>query len=245
MKHRALPAACLVLYCAMANAQVQPRVKAQAENPYKLQLPGQADYHLVSTGLAVQARAASRQETLNPELKAKPHASEIETAARASNLDPALVHALIHVESRHNANALSNKGAVGLMQVLPETAQRFGVNNPSSTQANLNAGTRYLRSLLDLFDQRLDLALAAYNAGEGAVLRHNNQIPPYHETQLYVPAVLSKYGEWHQIPSKETFYLPGTLLDRKAVARFRTDFATENKSEADTLEVPGKLPAAQ
>lgn len=241
MNYRALLAACLALCCcAMANAQVQPRVKTQTENPYKLQLPGQADYQLVTTGLSLQARRSTQPEALSPELKAKPHASEIESAARASNLDPALVHALIHVESRHNANALSNKGAIGLMQVLPETAQRFGVNNPSSTQANLNAGTRYLRSLLDLFDQRLDLALAAYNAGEGAVLRHNNQIPPYRETQLYVPAVLSKYGEWHQIPSKETFYLPGTLLDRKAVARFRTDIAIDKDGEGEAPEAPGR-----
>jgi soluble lytic murein transglycosylase-like protein len=216
------------------NAQQPP--KTRAENPYKLQLPGQADYQLVSTALSVQARQANQQMPISPELKAMPHASEIETAARANNLDPALVHALIHVESRHNSNALSNKGAMGLMQVLPETAQRFGVNNPSSTQANLNAGTRYLRSLLDLFDQRLDLALAAYNAGEGAVLRHKNQIPPYRETQLYVPAVLNKYDEWQVPKSKEAFYLPGTLLDRKAVARFRND--TGNEDGADALASP-------
>ena len=126
-----------------------------------------------------------------------PFAREIGLAATAAALDPALVHAVIYVESRYRQNAISPKGAIGLMQVLPDTAARYGIKDPSrSAQINLKAGTLYLRDLLRMFDNRTDLALAAYNAGEGAVLRHSGRIPPYRETQMYVRAVLAKYREW-------------------------------------------------
>ena len=126
-----------------------------------------------------------------------PFAREIALAAAAAALDPALVHAVIYVESRYRQNAVSPKGAIGLMQVLPGTAARYGIKDPSrSAQINLKAGTLYLRDLLRMFDNRTDLALAAYNAGEGAVLRHSGRIPPYRETQMYVRAVLAKYQEW-------------------------------------------------
>ena len=111
--------------------------------------------------------------------------------------------------------------AVGLMQLLPETAARYGVPNPArSLQANLRAGTRYLRDLLQLFDDRIELALAAYNAGENAVQRYGLRIPPFRETQEYVPAVLEKYREWKEPPAPAApparvriQYLPGTVLD--------------------------------
>ena len=218
----------LLVCCTHGEAQLRdkPAAGKTAENPYKLNLPGKAgDYRL--NGAPGKTQDRQPEAAVSPELEKKPYAKEIETAARANNLDPALVHALIHVESRHNAGALSNKGAVGLMQVLPETAQRFGVRNPASAQANLNAGTRYLRNLLDMFDERVDLALAAYNAGEGAVMRYGNHIPPYRETLHYVPAVLEKYEEWRISEHKEIIYLPGTRLDPKAVAGFRTQPAEQ------------------
>lgn len=116
--------------------------------------------------------------------------------------------------------ARSHKGAIGLMQLLPATAARYGVPNPAkSPEANLRAGTRYLRDLIELFGGRIDLALAAYNAGENAVLRYGERIPPYRETLKYVPAVLEKYREWQTPPpavavpaSPFTEYLPGTRL---------------------------------
>ena len=110
------------------------------------------------------------------------------------------------------------------MQVLPETALRFGVSKAGNPEANLAAGTRYLRSLLDRFDQRLDLALAAYNAGEGAVMKYRNQIPPYPETQHYVPAVMGKYEAWREITPIRINYLSGTELDPKAVAGWMPSF---------------------
>lgn len=134
---------------------------------------------------------------VHPQLASKPFAKEIAKAASAASLDPALVHAVIFVESRYRQSAISHKGAIGLMQVIPDTGARYGIYNlEESPQSNLRAGTLYLRDLLRMFNNRLDLALAAYNAGEGTVIKYANRIPPYRETQLYVRAVLAKYNEW-------------------------------------------------
>lgn len=133
-------------------------------------------------------------------LMKQPFHAEIEKASNAVALDPALVHAVIYVESRYQASAVSPKGAIGLMQVMPATAARYGIEDVGqSTRVNITAGTKYLEFLMRKFDNRLDLVLAAYNAGEGAVMKYENQIPPYRETEHYVVAVLSKYYEWHQI----------------------------------------------
>ncbi|MDP1674712.1 MAG: lytic transglycosylase domain-containing protein [Burkholderiales bacterium] len=150
----------------------------------------------------------------------------IEAAARKAALNPALVHAIIAVESGYNPEARSPKGAIGLMQLMPATASRFGVTDPaSSPEANLRAGTRYLRYLMQLFDDQLELVLAAYNAGEHAVMRHGNRIPPFRETQKYVPAVMARYHEWREPakppptpatptsappPRTSIIYMPGT-----------------------------------
>lgn len=112
------------------------------------------------------------------------------------------------------------------MQLMPGTAQRYGVRAPEkSPEENLSAGTRYLRDLLGMFENRLDLALAAYNAGEGAVMKYGNRIPPYRETRNYVPAVMEKYKEWQVKPPDKPLplaYLPGTRLDDKALQEFRS-----------------------
>jgi soluble lytic murein transglycosylase-like protein len=183
---------------------------AQAAEPsaYRLQLN--------SKSYRLQTDPDVRTPKPSPLLAGKPYAVEIETAAREAGVDPALVHALIHVESAYRADAVSVMGALGLMQVLPETAMRFGIHDASEPKANLKAGTRYLRLLLNLFEQRTDLALAAYNAGEEAVLRHASTIPPYPETQRYVPAVLGKYSELCEAPPKRTEYLAGTRLEPPA-----------------------------
>jgi hypothetical protein len=118
--------------------------------------------------------------------------SEIEAAARAQSLDPALLKALVAVESRFNPRARSPKGAMGLTQLMPATAQRYGVAKPYDVKQNLHGGARYLRDLMKLFDQDVKLVLAAFNAGENAVIRYGKRIPPYPETQRYVPAVLAQ-----------------------------------------------------
>lgn len=157
----------------------------------------------------------------------KPYARQIDAAARQAGLDPALVHAVVAVESAYQPAAVSPKGAVGLMQVLPETALRYGVDNPARVDDNLRAGTQHLRGLMQRFDNRIELVLAAYNAGEGAVKRYNNTIPPYSETRSYVPAVISRY-EASSLPVKKATakppirnYLPGTRLDSIALSTLR------------------------
>jgi len=117
----------------------------------------------------------------------------IAQAADKHQVDPKLIHAVIQTESAYNANAISSAGAVGLMQLMPDTARRFGVTDRNNPDQNVEGGTRYLKFLLGMFNSNLDLAVAAYNAGEGAVVKYNNSIPPYPETQNYVKQVLALY----------------------------------------------------
>ena len=116
----------------------------------------------------------------------------IQRQSDSQNLDPKLVKAVIQVESGYNHKALSNKGAMGLMQLMPDTANLFNVRNAFDPEENLRAGTRYLRQLLNRFAGRLELALAGYNAGPGAVEKHRG-VPPYAETRDYVKQVMMLY----------------------------------------------------
>jgi soluble lytic murein transglycosylase-like protein len=188
------------IWCACADAA--NALDDTAASPYRLDSRLRAAYALKGywgPTAKVQRMAPATQKPSAKLLLERPYAKEIEHAAREANVDPVLVHAIVFVESRYNAKARSLKGAVGLMQVLPETAARFGVRDPrQSPAANLKAGTRYLRALMTLFDNRLDLVLAAYNAGENSVLGYGRAIPPYPETRAYVPAVLTKYREWRE-----------------------------------------------
>lgn len=117
----------------------------------------------------------------------------IANAARINGLDAKLVHAVIRAESGYNEHAISSRGAVGLMQLIPATAQRYGVVNSHDPTENISGGTRYLRDLLKMFNGDVELALAGYNAGENAVIRAGHRIPPYPETMAYVPKVLQFY----------------------------------------------------
>jgi soluble lytic murein transglycosylase-like protein len=109
----------------------------------------------------------------------------VERIAAEHSLPPQLIHSVIKVESNYNPNAVSSKGALGLMQLIPSTARRFGVSDAFNPIQNIQGGAKYLRYLLDLFDGSFPLAIAAYNAGEAAVARYGG-IPPYAETQNYV-----------------------------------------------------------
>ncbi len=116
----------------------------------------------------------------------------VHEASVRHSVDPALVRAVIETESSWNPSAVSRRGAVGLMQLVPGTAKRMGVDDVTNPEHNVDGGVRYLRTLLDRYNGNLDLALAAYNAGEGAVDRHGG-IPPYRETRHYVQKVTEAY----------------------------------------------------
>ena len=120
----------------------------------------------------------------------------IETAAKHHGVDVALVHAVITAESGYNPKAVSRAGAQGLMQLMPDTARRFGVQNSFDPAQNIHGGVKYLSELLAMFNGNKELAVAAYNAGENAVIRHGNRIPPYAETTHYVPKVLGLYRKF-------------------------------------------------
>lgn len=115
--------------------------------------------------------------------------------ARQHGLEPAFIHAIISAESAYQPNATSSVGAMGLMQLMPFTAERFGVANAYDPHQNIAAGAKYLKLLLNEFGS-LELAAAGYNAGEGAVRKYNNRIPPYKETINYVPKVMAYYRQY-------------------------------------------------
>ena len=114
-------------------------------------------------------------------------------ASAQTSIDPALIHAVIRVESNYNTRAVSRRGAQGLMQLMPSTAKRFNVTNPYDPAQNVLAGAQYLRELHTLFNGNMPLILAAYNAGPKAVSKYHMRIPPFMETRLYVPKVLDVY----------------------------------------------------
>jgi soluble lytic murein transglycosylase-like protein len=123
-------------------------------------------------------------------------APAVDAVARRHNIDPLLLHAMAHVESRHDPRARSRAGALGVMQVMPGTGQRFGVADRAALHdvpTNLEVSAVYLKSLQDRFGNNLPLVLAAYNAGEGAVERHGRRVPPYAETRRYVADVMATY----------------------------------------------------
>lgn len=114
----------------------------------------------------------------------------IHTAARKYELPPELLRGVIRAESNYQVRAVSHAGAQGLMQLMPGTAKELGVDNPFDIEQNINGGARYLRKMLDKFDGDIKLALAAYNAGPGAVEKYGGEVPPYQETERYVDKVL-------------------------------------------------------
>src|SRR5215213_4466743 len=120
--------------------------------------------------------------------------SYIVDSSQRYNIDPLLIYSQMHQESSFKLKATSYKGASGLMQLMPATARRFGVTNIYDPKQNIDAGVRYMRWLMDTFNQDVNLALAGYNAGEGAVMKYGWNVPPYRETQEYVRRITSRYG---------------------------------------------------
>ncbi len=147
-----------------------------------------------------QPAAAAKEPAAVP---APPLAATVDRIAQQNRISPRLVHSVIQVESNYDPNAVSPKGAQGLMQLIPATARRFGVSNVFDPEDNIQGGARYLKHLLELYKGDEALALAAYNAGEGAVSRYGG-VPPYPETRQYVAKVQHRLAVGQALPLTES-----------------------------------------
>lgn len=162
-------------------------------------------------------------------------------------VDPYLIFCVVHQESRFRSSAVSLKGARGLMQLMPGTAARYGVLNAHDPRQNIMGGTRYLRDLLQLFGGRVDLALAGYNAGEGAVLKYGRTIPPYKETRNYVRLIGLRYRRIPNATAPVTF---PTRKRRQQVRRFTVSKRRSGRGpisflDAKTIESAGGFRSAR
>ena len=164
---------------------------------------------IVVTPRVVAPRAVS--DSQDTPVMEPPVAELVETLAKKYDVDPLLVHSVIQAESAYNPYAVSQKGARGLMQLMPGTAHRFGVKNTFDSRENIEGGVRYLKYLDSLFPNDIRLTLAAYNAGEGAVWKYRNNIPPYPETEQYVYKVGTRYGKALRDAGKKKTRQPVTV----------------------------------
>lgn len=170
------------------------RGEAPAPSPYALNLADPAQFRL-RPGHGIRSPAPEREPEPANTLANRPFATEILRAADTYKIDAELIHAVIAVESGYDPKAVSPKGARGLMQLMPDTARRYGLKDLRRPDCNIRVGAAYLRDLLVQFGDDVRLALAAYNAGENAVVRYGNRIPPYRETIQYVPKVVNLYSQ--------------------------------------------------
>jgi len=160
----------------------------------------------------------------------------IDLAARKYNVDPNLVHAVVKVESNYNQFAVSHAGAEGLMQLIPSTARRLGVSNSFDARQNIEAGVRYLKYLQTLYGNNMRLALAAYNAGEGAVTRYQG-IPRYRETESYLVQVGRRWGELNR--SRKPAAAPKKVEPASQPASTRAE--PEHRPVETVVDADGKI----
>jgi len=188
----------LALVCALPLAALESRLNNERTDYFTPEV--------VKTGTATSAfleptgNSPNMMELASPEVSDDLNSKKIEhhytphikKVAESHGVSPALVKAVIKVESGFDPQAVSSQGAVGLMQVMPETARRVGVSNPHDPHSNIVAGVKYLKKLLEMFGGNETLALAAYNSGPGNVLKYGG-IPPYRQTQVFVNRVMRYY----------------------------------------------------
>lgn len=158
-----------------------------------------AETREIPLDLQAAPKPARTDLDLPPEAVVRRFAPIVERAARAHGVDEALVHAVIFAESSYDPRAVSPAGATGLMQLMPATAQQYGVRDLFDPAQNVSGGVRFLRDLLARFDGNIELALAAYNAGANAVIRAGNRVPPYPATAAYVPKVIDYYRHFQAV----------------------------------------------
>jgi soluble lytic murein transglycosylase-like protein len=175
--------------------------------------PSARTFAVATTGtLRVTRQAIGQRATAYDDL--------IEKHSASQGVRPELVRAVIQAESAFNPNARSVKGAMGLMQLMPATAAEYGVANPYDPQDNIRAGVAYLRSLLTRYDDKVELALAAYNAGPGAVEKYGNAIPPYRETINYVDRIQGKMKAGGSSPAPFRLYRIVETIDGREVVKY-------------------------
>jgi len=185
-----------------AQATISPKIYKFVDSKGIIHLtdkPKNSRYKLILQGGIQVPSFLVSIDSPSPKKRKFKYKTLIQEVATSIGLEPALLHAVIQIESAYNPKAVSSKGAVGLMQLMPGTAKRFGVKKRTDASANVYGGARYLRHLLTLFDNNIELTLAAYNAGENAVKRYNNQIPPYRETKNYVKKVMKLYRAYQAL----------------------------------------------
>ena len=164
-------------------------------------------------------KAAGVRVTRPPDKRSAQFDPLIDQHAKGHGVDPDLVRAVIQVESAFNPQALSPKGAMGLMQLMPATAADFGVVNAFDPAENIRAGVGYLKRLLNRYEDKVELALAAYNAGPGAVDRYGQKVPPYRETRDYVERI-TKNGTTTAAPPPTRIYKWVEVVDGREVTRY-------------------------
>jgi soluble lytic murein transglycosylase-like protein len=202
LKSTFLIATLLAASAAAAHSQIYTYVDADGLRHYT-DVPDNNRYRLLILSPRDRTASGDRYDAMLL-ARAGQYDSIIEKAAISASVEPNLLRAVIVVESGFNSRAVSKRGAVGLMQLMPATATRFGVSNPYDPLQNVHAGARYLKFLIDRFGQDVRLALAAYNAGEDAVDRNGGQIPPFSETMAYVPRVMKIYQMLRNQPPRVT-----------------------------------------
>jgi hypothetical protein len=206
MKHAARVAVCVAL-----GWRLVPSSAAAGDLRTRTRSDGVVVIHTVGSG----DEARGRTPVVSVELD-----GIIDRIARLERLDPQLVRALIEVESSFDCQAVSPKGAQGLMQLMPETARALGVRDAFDPVDNVRGGARYLRRLIDRFDGSWELGLASYNAGPEAVVRYGG-VPPYRETEDYVRRVMRAYGREADLATKVNDNVRRVRLERSEQAGYR------------------------
>lgn len=194
-----LAAGAALLACPAADADIYKFVDSRGR-VHLADRPLGPGYVLIHRGPGYKSRSRSRSRTHDFARNRRRFAPLVDRVARHHRMDATLVHAVVQVESAYDPAAVSRKGAVGLMQLMPGTANRYGVPDRLDPERNLHGGVRYLRDLILRFDDVV-LALAAYNAGENAVEHYGNRVPPFPETRRYVDKVLAA---WRRLRERES-----------------------------------------
>jgi soluble lytic murein transglycosylase-like protein len=228
---RLVAAATLCLgIAAPASAQIYSWRDAKGNLVLSSQQPGGGDAKTFAVPKADSIRATRPAAmSLN-----RTYDDLISENARANGLHADLVRAVVQVESAFNVRARSPKGALGLMQLMPATIQQYGVRNPFNPAENIRAGVAYLRQLLDRYANNVELALAAYNAGPGAVDRHGQTVPPYKETQSYVSRITGLTGRPVQ-PRGKQIYKTMEMVDGQPVSHY-----SDHKPASGSYEIVGR-----